>query len=456
MSDRWQNEGESPFSPFNEETGEGLSRSEPTDRELDGYVAPGRPAAHETGLLYHADYETLNDGLCRHARMHARALADVGIPVMLRSIQHRVNHGGLPYLAGEDILHDEVFEITKDLVRTSAKHSPVTIHQGVLRSGLALRELVCPNYTRLDPAYADAVLRSAIVYTPWERDCVEPMLAGVLRRVGQVWLQCRRNMMVFEGAGVAVDKLRLVPNAYDPKGLVAQIPERYPKVPTGKRFLNIAKWEPRKGQHALIGAFLTAFQPGEKASLTLKVSGFGKWKGYPSGPEESLEDWLADPAVQQRGWTKANVADRVRIEDRVFSDQGIAVLHALHNIYVSASHAEAWDYPAFDSVLAGNRLVYIGWGGPEDYALADDVRVGWWPGPVHEGYGWEPDASWGAFDVATLASALVATEPRLERRSPGDFPKRYGLEAAGKRMRGFVFELGRQVAPGFELEKRWQ
>jgi glycosyltransferase involved in cell wall biosynthesis len=448
---RWQNEGPSPFRPYDEKTGEGLDRDEPTEAELDEYVAPGRPAEHALGVLYHADFETLSDGLCRHARMHARALADTGLPVMLRSIRHRVTHGETSWLAGEDIMHKEVVAQVRDLIRTTVKHAPVTIHQGVLRSAVGLRDLVVPTYARLDPAYADHVLRSAIVYTPWERDTVEPGLVGLLRRVGQIWLQCKRNVKVFEAAGLPPEKLKLVPNAYDERGVVAAIPARYPTVPSGKRFLNVAKWEPRKGQHLLLGGFLTAYGPKDAATLTIKTSGFGKWKDYPSDADESLETWLKNPRVQARGWTRANVKDRLRIEKRLFTDERMASLHALHNIYVSAAHAEAWDYPAFDALVAGNRLVYVGWGGPEDYALGDDVRVGWWPGDVHEGYGWEPTATWATYSVDLMAAALSRATPRPGRVTPAHIPGLYGLAASGARMRAFALALAREVEPDTKL-----
>ena len=78
-----------PLALFDEEG----HRREPTIDELDGYTAPGNAADYPVGLLYMADHETLDDGICRQVRTHARALSDAGCPLRLQTISNRVRHG---------------------------------------------------------------------------------------------------------------------------------------------------------------------------------------------------------------------------------------------------------------------------------------------------------------------------------------------------------------------------
>lgn len=436
----------SPFAPYDPETGEGLSRGAPTDAELDDYTAPGRPATYPLGVLYRADHETLEDGLCRQARIHARALAEAGVPLMLRSIGNKVRHGDMVLIAGDDVLLPQVLEQVKKLRGVTCSRIAVAIYQTVLSTPEDLVKLVLPGYVRIDPGYADHVVGASVLYTPWERDRVDQRLVGVLNRLGQVWLQCADNVRAFVESGVDAARVRTIPNAYDPESLVAKTAERRPRPPSGRRFYHIGKWEPRKAQHDLIGAFLQAFGPSEHTSLLIKTSPFMSFKDYPT-PTESIAHWLEQPAVRARGWSGASLGARLRVEDRLFTDEQMAQLHEINNIYVSSGYAEGWDYPAFDACSAGNRLVYVGYGGPADFALEDDVQLPWSLGPVHPGYRWEGGAQWASYGIDDMVGALGRARPRAARRHPADFPERFGAKAVGAMMRDAIYELSAELRP---------
>ena len=257
-------------------------------------------------------------------------------------------------------------------------------------------------------------------------------------------------MEAFTSAGVPESKIKLMPNAYDESAPICSPPER---PPPGRRYYNIGKWEPRKAQHTLIGAFLIAHAPSDDATLTMKTSRFGRWRGYPTGPHASVESWLKDDRVRARGWTRENVDDGLRIETRIFTDEQMGLLHHMNNIYVSAAHAEGWDYPAFDARCSGNRLVYIGYGGADDYASEDDVKVGYELRAALECYGWEPDAKWGVYDLEDLSSAMVLAWIPTTRRHPAEFPARFGIAATGERMKRNVLALTRATNP--QIASRW-
>lgn len=362
------------------------------------------------------------------------------MPVMLRSIGNRVRHGDAYMIAGDDVLIPSVFEQVKDLRRATLGIVAIGVYQAVLTSGDSLVKLLLPGYARLDPEYGEKVLRSSIVYTPWERDRVGAPLVSVLARVGQVWVQCARNRDAFVQSGVPAARVRIVPNAYDPTSAVCRIPTERPIPPSGRRYYIIAKDEPRKNIHGLLGAFLRAFRPMGSASLTIKTSPFGSFKDHPT-LEQSVYQWLEDGVVRANGWSKATLPTRVRIDQRLLTDDQIAHLHAINNIYVSSGFAEGWDYPAFDARCAGNRLVYVGFGGPEEYADGDnDERIRWTEGPVHPGYGWEQEARWASYDVDELARALKAAEPPTRRAPPMGF-ERFQAPAVGELMRECVLDL---------------
>lgn len=449
------------FSPFDPETGDGLEVEEPRyGRNIEGgeYAAPGSRAAHEYGVVFRSDHETLADGMCRQARTHAVALGE-HVPVLLQTITGRVRRPVYDdqgqqldvmtfKMAGDDMLEPEVFEQVGQLRRNHARNYLAAVYYTTLRSSEGLRSLLLPEYTRAAIGAAEKVLARSVVYTPWERSSVSPELIDVLKKVGQVWLQCSRNVRVFVDAGLPETKIRLVHPAYDPQGLVAQIPSsgsRPYAMGDVKRFYNIGKWEPRKNQHGLIGAFLKAFRPGDRASLTMKVSWFGEWDGYP-GHKDSVRVWLDDPVVRSQGWTAENVQRHLAVYDKQFTEEQMAKLHAMHHIYVSASFAEGWDYPAFDAKLAGNKLVYVGFGGAEDYASFADKKIPFTQGPVHPQYGWESGAQWAAYEHEVLVEALRRVEPKKNRDLESDLRlAHYSAERAGRIMFNAIQDLVRGV-----------
>lgn len=432
------------YSPFDEKTGQGLERPEPTAAELDEYYAPGRDADHEYGVVFRADYETVDDGMCRQARLHARALAGHA-PLLLTSINHRVRVGGqVLRVYGDDTLPAQVLHEVGPLRNTRMRTAAVTVWHTLLKSAAQLKDLLVPQYVRSQIGGVERALAGAVVYTPWERDRVHEDLVAVLNRVGQVWLQCERNRTAFVESGVKPERIRLVPNAYELVG-PAKLPETDPRMPRGRRYYNIGKWEPRKAQHELIGAFLLAHRPGEPAHLTIKTSQFGNWRGYPL-PDESLRFWGENQRVRERGWRPEFIERHIAVYDRYFSEAQMTWLHALHNVYVSASHAEGWDYPAFDAVSAGNQLVYVPFGGAEDFGTGG-VAVPTQLGPVPKQYEWEPNARWAVYELQDLCDAMVGAEIPRRRVAPAGLYERFGAPVAGRRMAGLLKELLEEMRP---------
>ncbi len=425
-----------------------LERPEPTADELkDTYVAPGQDADHPIGVLYYADHETLDDGVCRQVRLHARALADTGMPLKLQSIASRVRYGPETFVAGEDMLMPEVREKVGSLRKTTIARAGIIIVQAVIWEVNTLWRLLLPTYVQREDGFSEVVLRKTIVYMPWERDTVAREMVKGLERVGQVWLQCERNIKAFVEAGLPREKIRHMPNGFDPASPVCRIAETRPRVPHGRRYYTIAKWEPRKGLVELVRAWLQTFSPGDAASLTIKTQPYGgRWDDLPS-PAELVKRCLEDPDIAGRGWTKENLSRQLFIFQGLWSEADITKLHALNNIYVSASHAEGWDYPAFDARCAGNRLVHVGFGGSEDYAGPGDVRVPFELGPVHRGYGWEPHARWAVYTERALMDALRAATPPASRVFPAAELDGYTAETVGALMHDHVLELARERQP---------
>ena len=405
----------------------------PSEAELLQTIqAPGKKAMLDMGIAYHGPWKFFGDGMGRHTREQVKALATTGLPVRLQSI-------GQPKFLNEE-LEDEV-RIVEYLERVSFSHTALAVKQFVFHSLPFLREQICPASLR-EHANATDVGKHTIIYTSWERDRVYPQIIDELKTVAQVWVPCQANKKAFVDSGMPSDQVRVMPYPYDPAACTIAAPRGSDLVPSDRRFYHIGKWEPRKNQHQLLGAFLIAFSPKDRAALTIKTSGFGStWTGYPT-VEESVEFWLDDSRVKDRGWTEKDLNRLVRIIDKRLSDADIQELHKRNNIYISSGLGEAWDIPAFDAKLAGNRLVYVGFGGSEDYALPEDVQIKHGMGPVHSQYDWEPDAKWAKVATEDFAAALSEAKPPEERITPPDYCRRFSYQAVGARMRhAIVHEL---------------
>lgn len=431
----------------------GLPPTRPSGREAE--FAAGSSASHPFAVMYQGEYETPWDGTATAVRLHARALAGAGVPVLLRSFSglvideygcpESVHVGGIP-----DVVRKEI----GDLDRTTASSFYPVVKHLVVRDAEHLKRVIIPKgAVARGGVEADILMRkhihdSTIVYSVWERDRIDPAIARILSRVAECWVPCLDNAHMLIESGVPEEKVFVVPHPYDPADPILKLRQRRAD-PSWKKFYSIGRWEPRKGYAALLSAFVSAFKPSDAATLAIKYTG-GKWPGYPT-PEEAVQIALACPAAHTNGWTAETFAARVHLREGRFPRPAILKLHYMNNIYVSSSHGEAWCLPAYEAALAGNALVYVPSGGVKDFALTRDwdapVKLDQETAPVPPSYGWESDACWASYSVASLSRALQYVS------APGSHDYRsaelrdFTLDAVGKLMRHRVLEVAGKV-PG--------
>lgn len=402
------------------------------------YFGAGEPAEHAFGVQYQAEWETPWDGTAVAARRHALALAETGMPVLLKSFSGIVvNEQGFPEPVFQVGIPESVRKEIGKLDQTSIQTLRVLIRHLVVSHAGSLERLLVPRHLiHADPVQLlmmrSALLDSTIAFTVWERDRVSREIARELSRVGENWVPCAQNAAALIRSGVPADKVQIVPHPYDPRSSICRLTERRPL--PDRRFYAIGRWEPRKGLHELLEAFLLAFRPGDAVYLTLKASG-GTWKGYPA-----LASALPELQKRYDYWSLQALRDHVAIDDRRYPESRILKLHYDHNIYVLPSHGEAWGLPAFEAKLAGNRLVHVPYGGSADYGEAEDIAIPYRMEPVHPSYGWEPDAEWASVSVGSLADALRKAEPPRRYVRPSHYERMFGMEAVGQLMRSRILK----------------
>lgn len=413
---------------------------------VQNYFTPGRAAKYPYGVLYQGEFETPSDGTAQAVRLHARALAETGIPLLLRSFSGVVvNADGVAEPVFAAGLPPEVDEEVGHLLSTDIAVMRPVIKHLVIRSVEHLRQVLMPRgAVPLDAdnieqqiAMRDQIYSNTIVYSVWERDRIDEGIARLLARVRQCWVPCSHNRQLLVKSGVPEDRVHVVPHPYLDSDKIHVCTRRPPLVFDGwRRFYSIGRWEPRKGFAELIEAFLTAFRSSDKVSLSIKYSGTGNWPDYPT-PEEALARAVA-AAPLENAWTPQLAQEAVRTVGGRVKRSKIVQLHFENNVYVSASHGEAWGLPQFEAKLAGNRMVYVPWGGVIDFASDEDVAVPCELQPAHASYKWEHGARWAGYRMEDLVEGLRrARLPERFERQRG-FEGRFGLKAVGEKMRILV------------------
>lgn len=409
------------------------------------HFAVGEQAKHARGVLYQGEFETPGDGTARAVRAHARALAATGIPLLLKSFSNVVvNRFGVAEPVHAVGMPEEVTAEVGDLLNTDIATCRPVIKHAVIRSPEHLRRLLMPRGAiplDMDDVSQHIALRrqifdNTVVYSVWERDRIDSAIASQLAEVSQCWVPCEQNATLLVGSGVPAAKVHVVPHPYEDGDMIGLLTQRRDGAHDGwRRFYSIGRWEPRKGFQELVVAFLCAYSPGDKATLTIKYSGSGNWPEYLT-PDDTLQ--LGVRVAAENGWTMQNVHEHVKLIGERLKHSQIVGLHMKNHIYVSASHGEAWGLPAFDARRAGNRLVYVPWGGIVDFAAPTDVQVPFTMAPAHPSYRWEHGAQWASASIEDLTTALAAAAPPASFAADPTLEQRFSMAAVGQRMRGLL------------------
>jgi len=269
-------------------------------------VGAGKPAEHEWGVQYQGSFEGEADGTARAVRLHARALAATGLPVMLQSLSYRFRGPDGSFLASEAMserIKEEIFALRHASIgkfRLAIKHA-VIFGPDYLRAWILPRSVMQERDPELAMRVAAELYRSTVIYSVWERTTIDPAIVAILKRVAECWVPSEHNRALLRAHGIT--RVTVVPHPYEDTNPILRLTERAP-IPE-RRFYAIGIWQPRKAYHELLGAFLRAFRPGEAVHLTIKYREF-KWPGYPDA-YESVVHWLADAVVRDNGWRETNL-----------------------------------------------------------------------------------------------------------------------------------------------------
>jgi glycosyltransferase involved in cell wall biosynthesis len=335
---------------------------------------------------YYGHWGQYVDGIGRFARRQARTLA-TRLPVTVR-------------------LWPEQWLQAEALAEVAGMFEPRPRSYPPAATDVSVTTIILQEKKRDAPT-----LRSrAVLYTMFERSLLDQQFVDLIAKAAaQIWVPCRHNAAVLVEQGVPQEMVRVVPFSYDddPKAAGEVRASAQPASGTTRRFYTMGTWQLRKNHDVLIGAFLSAFGPDDDVTLLIKT----RHAHHPK-PQEMLDSWLNRFGLK---WSAAEARRRIQIVDEEASQDDIRMMHAMHNIYVSASHGEGWEMPAFDAVLSGNTLVHVPYGATDDWAPSSSIRVPYGMASIPSWFcranGWPSDAEWAWCSVDALAEALQRATP---------------------------------------------
>lgn len=231
--------------------------------------------------------------------------------------------------------------------------------------GLAAPDVVMVHTLPLDTARVLSIERLArgqgprlVAYTTWEGSSQMPDSFGeAFSAFDAVCFPSRHNL---DRRPLPVGELRsiafVVPHAIDHmwRPVAASVP-----VPHKFEFYYVGAWSGRKNPCGLIRAFVSEFDRDENVSLTLHCAG--------ASPAELACAMTATGLPQSKH-------PHVRFFNQSVSDTEIAIRHATPGCFVSATRGEAWNYPAFDAMMARRAMIVTDMMGHDDFLSYTSAR----------------------------------------------------------------------------------
>ncbi len=376
----------------------------------------------KAALRWIAAWKQPHDGTSIVTRRMAVALDLAGIPVFLPPTGNFMRWDLDPGVLGEiDTLYTRY-----------APTQPVTLHH-LIPSESGLRHALYPATSyQHDSEEAEATHPRRILFSVWEQEPSKGWetseMARLLQRFGAHIVPCAHNAKVLLAAGVAPEKIHVIPHPYSEADAAAldAWPARKSSPYAPYSFYTMGKWEPRKRPYETIVAFLRAYlwlmhnradRRRPLPTLTVYTSPFWGGTDYPAINE------AIDLAAAEADMTPAEARLAVSIDERkVKSTLG---RHMAHDCYVTASHGEAWGMPAHDAALAGRPILAPNYGGLAAFVEHPSFLPEGLPyklGPVHPGYalpmGTGVKALWAYVDYGALQQAFVDAYEHDLREQP--------------------------------------
>ncbi|MBN1606542.1 MAG: glycosyltransferase [Polyangiaceae bacterium] len=319
------------------------------------------------------------------AREYITGLADLGVRVSVKPIwgdcrleldersadTQQTEVGRKDGLAARVVIDGE----TRDVVI----HTPVDVASARRIAELSTKPVGGVHVLHHPPASPEGVdftamfrrvhpgMTAYVAYTTFETDRVPENWVAPLNQMDEVWVPCRFNVDTFARAGVAKEKLHVIPHGFDPERYrpSATQPLEYARE-AGFVFLSVFEWTKRKGWDVLLRAYVEEFDKEEDVCLLIRTYQGG---GVIDKNRPSIKEQFAD-YIKELGRDPDRLP-AVQFIDEAIPDSQMTRLYKTGDAFVLPTRGEGWGIPLCESMLMEVPVISTRWGGPLEF-MSDD------------------------------------------------------------------------------------
>lgn len=126
-----------------------------------------------------------------------------------------------------------------------------------------------------------------------------------------------------------------------------------------KIFINVGKWEVRKGHDVLVDMFNSAFTEEDNVELWMVCSN-------PFINQEQEKQWI-------NLYKNSKLGDKIRILPRLTSQRDLAIIMSLSDIGVFPARAEGWNLDALELMSCGKTVISTDYAAHKDFMLPENL-----------------------------------------------------------------------------------
>ncbi|UUX48379.1 glycosyltransferase [Nisaea acidiphila] len=200
-----------------------------------------------------------------------------------------------------------------------------------------------------------------IAYTVWESTRVPDDWHAPLAIADEIWIPTEWGRSVLLQNGFPANRIQVVPEGVDPQTFNPQIP------PSdalngfrGFRFLNIGRYEDRKGTRLLIECFDKAFSRQDDAFLILACDNH-------HDPEFDIGRILRELNLRH--------PEKLAFIPPVSTHTLLAGVYRACDAFVAPFRAEGWGLPLIEAMACGLPVIATGYSGPTEFLGPDAYRI---------------------------------------------------------------------------------
>lgn len=206
----------------------------------------------------------------------------------------------------------------------------------------------------------------------------------------EIWVPSLQSAQSVVDSNVNVP-VKILPCACDPTRFeTSPTPLEIPQLKNKCVFYTIGEMTRRKNIVAIIRAFYTAFSSRDNVVLVIKTNIPGQ---TPQEAIETLKNTINDVRKSIHTYVRHPYYPPIVCITDFLPEEKLDQLHSACDVFVSASHGEAWGIPAHDAMGFGKPVILSNWGSYPELMYAQANKY-WdaeaasfkWPGDVDCGW----------------------------------------------------------------------